>query len=371
MENNDENISCNILLIGKTGAGKSSFANYLFDIDIFEASSGRPVTNWENNFQSHSRNDSSGIKINIFDSVGIEDDNQKKWKEHLLKFLDEKQNLEDANEKIHTLFYVINAAGSRVETNELSILNDIESEFKLSVAVILTNCDSASKDQIGKIEDIIKDNELNSVQVSSVCKKSRVGEATKQFGREKALEVILSASYDKVGRDIVASIVENLQNLLESKKNEITDKVKKSKISIFKINQVEREIDKILESIDLELFELEDLLPKKHKSYIDFLEKFEVHFQGKDYLTQLFSLMESKIDFDLLLEKTQIGIKLKDIQERLDNDKKWSKISATLDIAKMLIFIKSTIIEAINDVMNSIYNELEELKITSQKEHKQ
>lgn len=369
MENNDENISCNILLIGKTGAGKSSFANYLFDVDIFEASFGSPVTNWENNFQSHSIIDSSEIKINIFDSVGIEDDNQKVWKEQLLRFLDEKQNLDDANKIIHTLFYVINTAGARIETNELSILKDIESKFNLSVAVILTNCDRASKNEIEKLENIVKDNGIKSVQVSSVCQKSRVGEA-KKFGREKALEVILSASYDKVGRDIVASIVETLQELLECKKNEITEKVKKSKISIFKINQVESEIDKILESIDFELFELEDLLPKKYKSYIDFLEKYEVHFQGKDYLNQLFRLMESKIDFDILLEKTKIGMKLKDIQERLDNDKKWSKISATLDIAKMLIFIKSTIIEAINDVMNSIYNELKELKITSLKVHK-
>ena len=45
-------IACNILIIGKTGTGKSSFANYLFNVDKFTTGSGEPVTSWAENFQA-------------------------------------------------------------------------------------------------------------------------------------------------------------------------------------------------------------------------------------------------------------------------------------------------------------------------------
>lgn len=45
-------IACNVLIIGKTGTGKSSFANYLFDVNKFTTGSGEPVTSWAEKFSS-------------------------------------------------------------------------------------------------------------------------------------------------------------------------------------------------------------------------------------------------------------------------------------------------------------------------------
>ena len=73
-------IACNVLIIGKTGTGKSSFANYLFDVDKFTIGSGEPVTSWAENFQAY-HFEKKGIKINVYDSVGLEPDNQTKWME--------------------------------------------------------------------------------------------------------------------------------------------------------------------------------------------------------------------------------------------------------------------------------------------------
>ena len=88
-ENNP--IKSNTLLIGKTGTGKSSFANYIFNTDIFSASAGKPVTNWETNFQSHSI-DICDIQVNVFDSVGLEGDNYEQWENKLLEFLKNKSS---------------------------------------------------------------------------------------------------------------------------------------------------------------------------------------------------------------------------------------------------------------------------------------
>ncbi|MEL3909307.1 MAG: 50S ribosome-binding GTPase [Treponemataceae bacterium] len=89
-------ISCNILLVGKTGAGKSSFANYLFGTEIFTTGYGEPVTNWEQNFQYYDFTH-KGININVYDSVGLEANNKCKWFEEFDAFLSERQNTSSNN----------------------------------------------------------------------------------------------------------------------------------------------------------------------------------------------------------------------------------------------------------------------------------
>lgn len=37
-------VKCNVVLMDKSGAGKSSFANYLFEEEIFTSGIGKPVT---------------------------------------------------------------------------------------------------------------------------------------------------------------------------------------------------------------------------------------------------------------------------------------------------------------------------------------
>jgi predicted GTPase len=66
----DFSVKCNVLLIGKTGTGKSTFANYLFGVDKFTIGTGAPVTKWEENFQKYDLN-VSDVQINVYDSVGL------------------------------------------------------------------------------------------------------------------------------------------------------------------------------------------------------------------------------------------------------------------------------------------------------------
>ena len=41
------NTGINILILGKTGVGKSSFCNYIFDQELFRTGTGKPVF-WSN-----------------------------------------------------------------------------------------------------------------------------------------------------------------------------------------------------------------------------------------------------------------------------------------------------------------------------------
>ena len=116
-----QDIKCNVVLIGKTGAGKSSFANYLFDTEKFSVSTGKPCTGWEENFQVHSL-DIHGVITNVYDTVGLEADNYNKWISDIKEFFNKKQALKNPNDIMHALFYVVNVSSARIEENELDEL---------------------------------------------------------------------------------------------------------------------------------------------------------------------------------------------------------------------------------------------------------
>ena len=40
----EENFRCNVLIMGKTGTGKSTLLNYICDANLAETGSGKPVT---------------------------------------------------------------------------------------------------------------------------------------------------------------------------------------------------------------------------------------------------------------------------------------------------------------------------------------
>lgn len=59
----------NILLLGKTGVGKSTFINYLFEKDICVTGAGKPVTQ---NIYGYINKDIVNMPIRVFDSKGLE-----------------------------------------------------------------------------------------------------------------------------------------------------------------------------------------------------------------------------------------------------------------------------------------------------------
>ena len=87
----NEDIRCNIVTLGKTGAGKSSMLNYLFGT-TFEAGAGKPVTG-RGIYPFDA--EVNGQKIRVFDSWGIEADKVKEWMELLDQTAEEHGAKED------------------------------------------------------------------------------------------------------------------------------------------------------------------------------------------------------------------------------------------------------------------------------------
>ncbi|ORX42615.1 hypothetical protein BCR36DRAFT_415977 [Piromyces finnis] len=147
----DELKSVNILIAGKTGVGKSTLINSLFEGDYAETGVGKPVT--EHLVEITKNN------ISIYDSRGIVLQNYENVFEEIKSFVEERKN--NNSESIDIAWVCIVEGSSRVEEAEIQLV-DIIAELGIPVIIILTKAlfDQGLKDEIKelcpKAKDIIR-----------------------------------------------------------------------------------------------------------------------------------------------------------------------------------------------------------------------
>jgi len=371
-------VKCNILLIGKSGAGKSAFANYLFGVYTFKTGTGAPVTTWEENFQHHFVN-IHDVQVNVYDSVGLEQNNFSEWMRKLNGFLSTRQvcsspgilwrgwspirssqDILSANDIMHVLFYVVNGAGARIEANELKILSDIQKSYKIPASLVITNCDVATKAQIEALEKEARKNGLESIRVCSISRKTRGGEKTEPFGKENALRKILSASYEKVGRELTIIVYKQMIEFTEKIQNTLKGKIDSSDISIFKIDELDSSLDNITEFLDEEVSKLNDVsdfLPPAYRSYYNFIEDFDVDYQGRNVFEESFEKISNFIDnFDM--DNLALMRRVNKAMEDLEDGNVFDKIGAFFTMASTALFLKENIKNAIDEAFGEIKSKL-------------
>lgn len=133
-EENAKIIPANIMLIGKTGVGKSTLINNIFRENLAETGMGKPIT------QHLRKITKDGVPINLYDSRGLElsEEIQNKVKEDINSEIDRMFNNKniDANNLIHIVWYCINSCSGRIEEFEIEWIKELSS--KLPVIIVLT-----------------------------------------------------------------------------------------------------------------------------------------------------------------------------------------------------------------------------------------
>ncbi|WP_462350726.1 GTPase domain-containing protein [Fusobacterium varium] len=333
-----EKICARILLLGKTGVGKSSFINYFLGQNVAETGIGKPVTQELKEYEM----EHNGMYLNVTDSKGMEVENSEKIKKDILDRIEKRNGSSNILEWYHTIFYCISVTNARIEKYEIELLRELKGKISQNIHIILTNCDNNVKEedseQIKAMKDKLKDELGTNIHIYKVCSvemKKRNGTKIEPYGKEE----IIKGVFELLWKDICFKIALDFSN-----------------------NQIKPALTKFLERKN---DDIESILEKNIKIIDIILEKIN---KGEKTEKQLRGLLEENIIPDLKVLIAQLEEKLRrEVREIERFYLSYHKIISKNNVMKMaLIEIPSKLEKLINNLISTFKRELNNTSVCKQ-----
>ncbi|HAE44968.1 MAG TPA: hypothetical protein DCG37_05155 [Lachnospiraceae bacterium] len=347
--------STNVLIIGKSGVGKSSLLNYMFGRELQQVGVGAPVTKME--IKEFTYQYDEHFEMHIYDTWGLEPSAQKaeEWKNTIFKEI-ERHDTKKISDWFNTIIFCLNAKSARVEDFELDIMEELLRE-KNHVTVALTHCNSKSDPDGIVLRDSVKEelekrgidsiDDRNFVFVSNV-RKVLLGGTVEQFGKEEIFLSVIRNVWASLKSKVPYQARKHFESLFALKKEELLKKPDRLKwmVPFLRKNQIkalEQDINNNCSSFVNELVsEINSMYNDAIEYYTELSKKYAMigfEMDSDDYLTSAdihFDAMQTikeqvTADLNLLRERMQF------LDDILKNDKVESGMRDTIVNIKIFV----------------------------------
>lgn len=190
----------NIVVVGRSGVGKSSFLNYVAGKQVFKTANSGPVT--QSYFKSIDIElPEKNITYSLFDTKGLEAGNTDEWKVAIFHEIDRRDKSENIYDWLHTVLYCIDASAKRIQDYEIRCIKELMKHS--SVVVLLTKKDRVTAGELKDLTQTILMELGNKIQIKAVCSgeyRNRKGQISKPEGLGQVLRVSFLGMWEKVAK---------------------------------------------------------------------------------------------------------------------------------------------------------------------------
>lgn len=219
----------NIIIMGKSGVGKSTLINKVFRDNLATTGIGQPVT------QKINKLTKKNVPLTIYDTPGLELDSnqQKSLEDGIFNLIENQAAKNNFNYAIHCIWYCINCESKRFEPTEVEFIKKFTEDSRLGkipVIIVLTQSyDEDVREQM--IAEINKMN-LNVKQIVPVVSKEKTFKmlgntfSIPQYGLDTLIEVV-----ENCLPEILKDTLQNVQIVSMNLKRKTAKKIIASSIA--------------------------------------------------------------------------------------------------------------------------------------------
>ncbi|MDE6312023.1 MAG: 50S ribosome-binding GTPase [Lachnospiraceae bacterium] len=205
----------NIIVVGKSGVGKSTLINSLFRGNFAETGLGRPVTDEIRKIEK------KDYPMAIYDTPGFElsKGQQTKVKDEIIELINKGFLSKDINDAIHCIWYCINVGGNRTfDETEIQWLKELTERNKTTqVPIIVVLTQSCPKKKAQEMKSLVEKENLDIVKVVPVLAQDMDFDeeyVAKAYGLDTLIDIMSESLPDEL-----QDTLQNLQKVsLEAKK---------------------------------------------------------------------------------------------------------------------------------------------------------